>query len=135
MNLTDKGVRSRKDLRKFGVAMFSAFFAVSLILAFRGKSAWPFTAGTSVAFLTFALLLPGLLAPIERYWMMFAGVLGHIMTGILLTLVFFIGVLPTGLLMRMFGKDPLAKSFDKSLDSYWIDVRPEGPGSRPGKPY
>ena len=135
MNLTDSSARTRKELRKFGLVMFGAFTVISLLLFFRGKGAWPFTAGTSLVFLSLALFIPRLLSPVEKYWMKFAGILGFIMTNILLTLVFFIGVLPTGLLMRALGKDPLRKGFDRDLDSYWIDVRNDGPGGRPEKPY
>jgi len=35
--------------------------------------------------------------------------------------VMFYGVIvPTGLLMRMFGKDPLRRKIDPKLPSYWI---------------
>ncbi len=81
------------------------------------------------------MFLPRILSPVEKYWMLFAGVLGFIMTNVLLTLVFFLGVLPTGLLMRLFGKDPLRKGFDKDKKTYWIDLTEDGPGGRPEKPY
>lgn len=135
MSLTDRGSKSPGELRKFGLVMSGALAAVTLLLLFRSKPSWPWTGGASLVFLFTGLFLPRILTPVEKYWMLFAGVLGFIMTNVLLTLVFFLGVLPTGLLMRLFGKDPLRKGFDRSLDSYWIDVTEDGPGGRPEKPY
>jgi hypothetical protein len=39
--------------------------------------------------------------------------------------VVFYGVLtPIGLLMRLFGRDPLNRTFDRSATSYWIEHDP-----------
>lgn len=35
--------------------------------------------------------------------------------------------MPTGLVLRILGKDPLTKSFDKTANSYWINRNPPGP--------
>ncbi len=135
MNLTDSPDQKAVKLRKFGFTMFSALAILSLLLFARGKTVWPFFAGCSFLFLLSALLRPGILASVEKVWMAFAGVLGFVMTNVLLTLVFFIGVMPTGLLMRLFGKDPVRKGFNRNQSSYWIDVKENGPAVRPDKPY
>jgi len=35
--------------------------------------------------------------------------------------------MPTGLIMRLFGKDPLRLRFDAEAKSYWIQREPPGP--------
>lgn len=135
MNLTEEQYVNRRKLKKFGLTMFGALAVLAVLLLLRQRSAWPWLAGCSSLFLLSALVKPGILAPVEKVWMGFAGVLGFVMTNVLLTLVFFIGVMPTGLLMRLFGKDPIRKGFKKNSGSYWIDVRNDGPGGRPDKPY
>lgn len=115
--------------------MFAALAVLSLLLFIRDRDIWPFPGAVSLLFLLTALLLPMVLAPVEKVWMWFAGILGFIMTNVLLTLVFFLGVTPTGLLMRLSGRDPMHRKFDKNADSYWIDVSDHGPGARPDKPY
>ena len=130
--LTDAG---RKKLARFGLVMAGAFAIVSLLLALRGSAAWPYTAGLAGFFLLAGLLAPAVLRPVERIWMKFAAVLGFVMTNVLLTLVFFVGVTITGLVMRLFGKDPLGLGFEKDRESYWHEVEPDGPCSRPDKPY
>ena len=61
--------------------------------------------------------------------------MSYIMTRVLLTLVFILAVLPTGLIMRLLGKKPLKLDFDRETKSYWVDVDAEGPCSRPEKQY
>ena len=45
-----------------------------------------------------------------------------------MALVYFLTVLPTGLIMRLFGKDLLNRKLDKNAKSYWIE-RTEQMGS------
>jgi hypothetical protein len=42
-------------------------------------------------------------------------------------LLFYLTVTPTGLLMRLFRKDPLRLRFDPEAKSYWIERQPPGP--------
>jgi hypothetical protein len=136
--VTSTGLTDRtgsKKLRKFGLVMAGAFTVVSLLIILRGTGAWPYTAGLAGFFLVTGLFLPAVLRPVERVWMKFAAVLGFVMTNVILTVAFFIGVTTTGLVMRLFGKDPLSLRFEKDRESYWREVEPDGPCSRPDKPY
>lgn len=126
---------SPAGLRKFGLTMCVAFAVLAAILFLRDRSLWWIPAGLSGAFLLPALIFPRALSPVEKGWMAFAAVLGFVMTRVLLTLVFFLGVLPTGLILRLVGRDPIPKRPDPSRGSYWIDVTEDGPCSRPDKPY
>lgn len=126
---------AKKKLVHFGLVMAGAFAVVSGLLALRGSAAWPYTAGIAGLFLIAGLLAPGALRPVERIWMKLAAVLGFVVTNVLLTVVFFVGVTVTGLVMRLFGKDPLNLRFEKDRVSYWHEVEPDGPCSRPDKPY
>ena len=35
-------------------------------------------------------------------------------------LVYFLTVVPTGLILKLFGKDPMRRKFDSKASSYWI---------------
>ena len=37
--------------------------------------------------------------------------------------VYMVTIIPTGLILRLSGKDPLSQKIDKSLESYWIERR------------
>ncbi len=137
MNLTEASVKARTtgQLRKYGLLMSFAFGVISVLLVLRGRAAWVYTAVPSVAFLFVALVLPKALSPVEKYWMKLASVMGFIMTNVLLVLVYIFAIVPTGLLLRVLGKNSVRRGFQRDLNSYWIDVDHGGPSSRPDKPY
>jgi len=54
-------------------------------------------------------------------------ILHRIASPIALAILFYGVVTPTGLLMRLFGKDPLRLRFDREAKSYWIAREPPGP--------
>ena len=58
-----------------------------------------------------------------------------VMTTVILVLTFVLAILPAGLLQRLFRRDMLGLKFDAKRDSYWAPVEPDGPWSRPDKPY
>ncbi len=127
--------KTKKELRKYGLIMFSAFFVITIVLFLRDRSIWVYTFIPSVFFFLSSLLFPFILAPIERVWMKIAGVMGFVMTNVLLTLVFILGIIPIGILVRIFRGGSFEKGFQKKAATYWLDVPADGPASRPDKPF
>ena len=41
--------------------------------------------------------------------------------------IFYLAITPFGVVMRLIGKDPLRRGFDRKAESYWIDRTPPGP--------
>jgi hypothetical protein len=125
----------KDELRKFGLitgGLLVGLFGLALPLVFgRHLTLWPWIIGGILAVL--ALALPAVLAPIYKYWMRFAHVLGWINTRILLSLVFFLLITPFGFLMRLLGRDPMARKFDKIATSYRVasTTAPRGNLKRP----
>ena len=128
-------MKTAKELRKFGLVLGAAFAVLAGLLYIRHSGLWGVSASVAGFLALTGILFPTLLRPVEWFWMKLALVLGFVVTNVLLTVVFFAGVVPTGLLMRMFGKDPLNLRPSPLEDSYWRDVEPDGPCSRPEKPY
>lgn len=54
-----------------------------------------------------SLVSPGMAKWIARIWLAFAALLGRVVPGMILLVVFFVLLLPLALLARMGGKDPL----------------------------
>lgn len=113
--------------RSFGF-VFAGFFAILGALPLIGGGEpiiwlWALAA----AFAAVAILFPKTLASANRLWMKFGLLLGRIVNPVVMGIVFFIAVTPTGLMMRALGKDPLRLKFDKETDSYWIDRTPPAP--------
>jgi hypothetical protein len=127
--------KSNRDLRKFGLLMGGALLIIGCVLIWRERWTGPYVIILSAFFLCAGLLFPRVLAPIERIWMAFARVLGAVMTFAILSLTFFLIITPMGFILRLFGKDLLQRKFDSRKQSYWIAVEPDGPCSRPDKPY
>ena len=65
------------------------------------------------------------LAPLNRWWTKV--LLYRVVNPIALGLLFYVAVMPVGLLMRVPGKDPLQLRRDPDAASYWIDRTPPGP--------
>jgi hypothetical protein len=62
-----------------------------------------------------------MLKRLYRKWLQFSTVFGHIMSRIILGIMFFLIISPTGLLLRLLGKDPLEKGFAPELASYRVN--------------
>jgi hypothetical protein len=75
----------------------------------------------SVPFLILGLLNSKLLNPLNLLWFKFGIAIGSIMAPIVMGIVFFLVVTPTGLIMKLLGKKMLNSKFDKNKKSYWID--------------
>ena len=112
----------RKGLRDFGlvtggifVALFGLFFPWVLELSF---PTWPWLLGGILAI--WGLAAPATLRPIYRVWMKFGLLLSKITTPIVLGIVFFLVIFPTGLVMRSFGRDPMKRQIDSEVTSYRV---------------
>jgi predicted membrane metal-binding protein len=113
---------------------FAIVFAVVFVLV----GLWPLLSGGLVrawalliaaAFLLAGFAAPGILAPLNRLWFRFGMALGRIVSPIVMGVIFFGTVMPTGLLMRLFRKDLLRLRFDPAAESYWIPRDPPGPSA------
>ena len=126
-----------KGLRKFG---FTTGAIVVVLFAFFFP--WVFDAATMpiwpwiIAGLLWlpALLMPAALRPVYTTWMKIGHGIGWVNTRIILGVLFYVIVLPMGLIMRLFGKDPMARKRDESASSYRIESVSEAK-DRLEKPY
>jgi hypothetical protein len=114
--------------RSFGLVMAAAFTVVALLpLRHRAPVRW-WAVAVAVGLALLALVQPRVLAPLNAVWTRIGLLLNRVTSPILMAAVFFLGVLPTGLLMRAFGRDPMRRKRDAQAASYWIP-RPPEPGS------
>ena len=81
----------------------------------------------AAAFAVVALAIPRALGPLSRAWQGLGKAIHKVVNPVVMGLLFYLTVTPTGLLMRLFGKDPLRLRFDPEAKSYWIERRPPGP--------
>ncbi len=120
---------SDRDLRWFAVGQFTGvmFIAAELwifVLAFWKISAVIVAASAIVA--VFGLAAPQSIRGVYRAWMVAVFPLGWTISHLLLASIFFGVIMPIGLILRVLGRDPMRKAFDRSATTYWI-ARPTEP--------
>ena len=100
---------SQKELRKFGRAMLVGFALIGLLVAWRRHDigAPTLTLWSIGAALAVAAPVPGLgkLAYLTIY--VVTGIVGFVVSRIVLTVVFFLLFTPIAFLLKLSGKDPL----------------------------
>ncbi len=114
--------------KSFGIVFSIVFLVVALypLVNSEGLRIWALI--VSVVFLLLAFVTPKVLTLPNKLWFKFGMLLGSIIAPIVMALVYFVTVLPTGLIMRLLGKDLLKQKLDKNAKSYWIE-RSEPMGS------
>lgn len=113
--------------RSFGL-VFTVFFSiVGLLPLLSGQGIRLWALGVSTLFLLLSLTVPRVLAPANRAWAKFGELLHGIVSPVALGILFFGVVTPTGVIMRLLGKDLLRLRLDRSTNSYWIVRTPPGP--------
>ena len=125
--LTPKEVPPGSSDRSFGIVFGVVFFIIALWPLFSSGGVRVWATIASAAFFVVAFALPGILAPLNRLWTRFGFLLHHIVSPVVLGILFYLFVTPMGLVMRLFGKDFLHLRFDQSSRSYWVERNPPGP--------
>lgn len=118
---------NRSSNRAFGLVIAGAAVATGAVRLWLGdvSAVWWFF--FAVPFLLTALLRPALLSPLNRVWLRLGLLLHRVVSPLILGLFFFLIIVPTGLIMRFFGKDSLRLKLEPHAASYWILRRPPGP--------
>ena len=67
------------------------------------------------------------LAPFNRAWMKLAELLHHVVSPVVLGVIYFGVFTPVGVVMRAFGRDAMCRRFEPAQPSYWVRRDPPGP--------
>ena len=106
--------------KSFGIIFFIFFLIISFWPLLNDEEIRVWALIMSLIFLILAILKPYLLTPLKRIWIRFGFVLEGIVSPIIMGIVFFTIVTPTGFLMRIFSKDYLNLK-KNSNKTYWIN--------------
>ena len=106
--------------RNFGLVFAAVFVIIGLYPVLQGQDIrlWAFI--IAFIFLFFGIFLPKVLIVPNKLWFKFGILLGAIVSPIIMGIIFFLVVTPTGIIMRLLGKDLLRQKINKSKKSYWI---------------
>ena len=100
--------------KSFGVDFFIVFLIVGLYPLINQEEVRIWSILLSLIFLILGLINSNLLTPLNKAWIKFGILLGNIISPLVLGIIFFLVVLPTGLLMRLFKKNFLGLKLIKN---------------------
>jgi hypothetical protein len=112
--------RSYAVERNFGLVVGTVFVAFGSWWLWRGKfpTIAPYVLILGALLVVLGWLFPRALEIPNRLWMGLAMAMSFVMTRVILTVVFFLLVVPIGLLRRMFGGDSMGRRVAAD-ESYW----------------
>ena len=105
--------------RSFGIVFFVVFLIISIWPLLDEKELRYWSLIVSIIFLILGILKSNILTPLNKAWFKFGILLGHIISPIIMALIFFLVVTPISFIMRIFGKDILNLKKNNN-SSYWI---------------
>lgn len=104
--------------RKFAFTVGAAFLVLAAITWWRDHPLLLRIFGALAGMLfVLGLVVPGRLGPILRAWMGLALVISKVTTPIFMGVVFYVVIAPVGLVMRLFGRNPIKHR--PVNESYW----------------
>jgi hypothetical protein len=112
--------------RAFGL-VFGGFFAIiGAYPLIHGAPARSWALLLAILFLVVALARPQWLSPLNKLWIKLGLALNRVVSPVALFLVYCLAIVPTGLLLRALGKDPLRLRTHPNAKTYWIQRTPPG---------
>ena len=106
--------------KSFGIVFFLFFLIVSLFPLFKNENIRVWSLIIAIVFLILGLLNSKFLTPLNKIWFKFGILLGNFVSPIVMSIVFFVIVTPTSIIMRVLGKNLLnLKKGNKK--TYWIE--------------
>jgi hypothetical protein len=127
-----------RERRKFALSLiigFPCIAGVLLLIGFLRGKGWNLplagaVGGGGLAAGLVLLALPQIARPFYVAWYFAACCIGIVVGNLALGIVFFVLVTGLGLLMRILGRQPMRKTFDKRAATYWRDAEPVDDPSR-----
>ena len=104
--------------KSFGVVFFIVFIIIGFWPILNGNDVRIWSILISLIFLILGLFNSRALTPLNKVWFKFGLLLGNIISPIVMGIIFFGIVTPTGLLMKIFRKDIL-KLNKNNANTYW----------------
>jgi hypothetical protein len=96
----------------------AAFLVLAGVALWRNHTISPLLfASLGIALVLAALIVPTHLGPISRGWLAFADRLSRVTTPILLGVIYYVVLTPTGIVMQLFGRRPLSR---KHQTTFWV---------------
>ena len=119
MNTKDIKIGSNKS---FGIVFAVVFSLIALWPLIKGNEIRLWSLIISIIFLMLGLLNSKMLTPLNKLWFKLGILLGNFIAPIIMGIIFFFVVTPTGIIMKLLRKD-LIKLKKNNENSYWIEKK------------
>ena len=110
---------TKEEIRKFGIVIGIILLIIGVILLWKGNIYYPILMIIGIFLFVGGLSIPIILKPIYIIWMIFATIMGWLMTRFILSLLFYGLITPISLIARLMGKKFIYLRWDKINNSYW----------------
>ena len=114
--------------KNFGIVFGFIFLILALYISISRNEIYTWLFAISAIFFLSAFLAPRLLTILNKLWFKFGLLLSYIFIPIVMAVIYFTVVTPTGMMLKLFGKDVLDKKINHETESYW-KVRNSAPNS------
>src|SRR5262245_34294096 len=108
------------QLRSFGFIVGGGFALIDLLPLVRHHPMRLWALVISVLLVATALVWPSALRPFQRVWMTIGEGLGWVNSRIILSIVYYLIIVPIGLLRRAFGQDPMSRQLEPNATTYRV---------------
>ena len=113
--------------RSFGWAFTGFFLLVGIFGIWRSNPVMSWLFALAGLFAVITLTRAQWLEPLNRAWMKFGALMNAVVSPVVLGAIFFGVFTPAGFVMRLVGRDAMARRFDPAAKSYWVKRDPAGP--------
>ncbi|HEX2198849.1 MAG TPA: SxtJ family membrane protein [Burkholderiales bacterium] len=113
--------------RSFGWTFTGIFVIAGAYGLWQGGAALPWLLALAAVTAVVTLTRETWLTPLNRAWMKLGELMGRVVSPIVLGVIFFGVFTPTGVVMRLFGRDAMCRRFEPGASSYWVKRDPPGP--------
>ena len=110
---------NKKNNITFGILFFLFFLIIGLYPLKFDEAIRVWSVVLSLVLLIITIIKPNLFTFFNKFWSKFGILLGKIISPIVMGLVFFFVVTPTGILVRILKKDVMG--LKRGASSYWIN--------------
>jgi hypothetical protein len=107
--------------KSFGIVFAIVFLLIGIYPLINGSEIRLWSLIIAPIFFMLAYVAPQYLSVPNKLWIKLGFLLGAVISPIVMALVYFSTVVPTGLFMKLLGKNLLNKKIDSSAKTYWIE--------------
>ena len=114
-------IKYKKSSNKsFGIVFFIVFLIIGFFPLLNQQELRYWAILIAVIFLVLGVFNSSLLTPLNKIWIKFGILLGSFISPIIMGVIFFCVVFPTGIIIKLFKKNFIGLKYENNQKSYWI---------------